>query len=177
MKYLFLLFLFSTVCLGQTDWHHSPVAPAIPFDNSTNGFVSDNVQEAIEELGSGVAVSASPGFTWGKSGSISNAWLLNDTVPSNVAGRIVPITSGYIAEIFVSAETVSTCTLTIYKRTDPGPVYTAITSVSLTAERIKVAASTASVARGDELAIKVTSGSIKNPVVGLVIKGEVSSSP
>ena len=46
---------------------YSPVAASIPFDNSTNGFDSDNVQEAIEET----RASASPGFSFGRSGNVS----------------------------------------------------------------------------------------------------------
>jgi len=175
--------LFILLCLlfiqapGTTDFWISPEAESIPFDPLTSGLTSTEVGPAIREAADSVAVSASPGFTWGKSGNITNSYLLNDTVPSNLAGRIVPITAGYIAEIFVSAEVAATCTITIYKRTDPGPVFTPLDSISLIAVRTMVAASTASVARGDEIAVKVTAGSVKNPVVGLVIKGEVSGSP
>jgi type II secretory pathway component HofQ len=43
----------------------SEVAESIPFDNSTNGFVAEDVQAAIEEINNVVDTSASPGFTWG----------------------------------------------------------------------------------------------------------------
>lgn len=43
--------------MSETNNKHytvTPVAESIPFDNDTNGFVSDNVQDAIEEAkGSG----------------------------------------------------------------------------------------------------------------------------
>ena len=42
----------------------SQVAESIPFDNDSNGFASDDVQGAIEELSTKVATSASPGFSW-----------------------------------------------------------------------------------------------------------------
>lgn len=43
----FLLFLLSSSCFAQADWYHTPVAPAIPFEDA--GFAADNVQAAIIE--------------------------------------------------------------------------------------------------------------------------------
>jgi hypothetical protein len=120
------------------------------------------------------ANSASPGFTWGKSGTVgAGTYLLNDTVPSNLSGRLVPVYDGIISEVFVSGEYGSTytCTIAIEKRN--GASWTELTTVSLSSERIKVqTVSSVTLTREDEIAVKVKTGSIKNPVVGVIIKGD-----
>lgn len=137
-----------------------------------SGFENRSLVGNLNELYIKADVSASPGFSWGKSGNInSGTYLDNDTVPSNRAGRLVPISSGYIAEISVACENPATGTLTIQTRS--GAVFTDIASISLSAQRIKTQSYTVSVSKGDELAVYVSSGSLKNPVVGVVIKGEV----
>jgi len=70
-----------------------PVAEGIPFDNETNGFVADNVQEAIEEAaaGGGGAIFGT-GFQYaeseGESSTTSTSYQekLNLTTPSLGAG-------------------------------------------------------------------------------------------
>lgn len=148
-------------------------AEEVPFDNSTNGFTSTDTQAAIEELSNNVAVSASPGFTWGKSGNVSNTYLLNDTVPCNTAGRLVPVSSGQITTLFVAAENNSSATIEVRRR-DPGPVFTVVASTVLSAQRTKTdtLASPPSVNLNDELCIYIN-GAIKNPVIGLIIKGSI----
>ena len=172
MKYIFI-FLLSFLLLGSgSDWWHSPESESIPFDNSASDLTSTALGPALRELEDRVDVSASPGFTWGKSGNITNTWLLNDTVPSNLAGRIVPI-DGYIAEAFAACEDPATGTFSIYKRS--GATFTLITTLSFTSQRTGTQSYTTgtTVVKGDELAIKVTSGSFKNPIFGLVIKGSL----
>ena len=126
----------------------------------------------IEELVNQIsAVSASPGFTWGDSGNVSaGSFLLNDSVPSNRAGRIVPLADGEITKIFVTCETNATATLEIVLRT--GATFSGLTTMSLAGQRTKVETKTGvTVAEGDELACRVTSGSCRNPVVGVIIRG------
>lgn len=148
----------------------TPVAKSIPFDNDTNGFTSTDAQGAIEEIKGTALATVSPGFTWGRSGNTTtNTYLLNDTVPSNLAGRIVPF-AGYIDKVYVSCENADTFTVTIQKRS--GITFTDLCSVSLTAERVKVSSPLGiTLSSLDELAVKITAGSCKNPIVGLVIKG------
>ena len=95
----------------KDDFQH---ADQVPFDDSNVCLEADDVQEALENLYCKVDVSASPGFTWGKSGAVKNSWLLNDTVPSNLAGRVVPI-DGQIVEITATAEVNSLGIIKIYK--------------------------------------------------------------
>jgi len=115
---------------------------------------------------------ASPGFTWGKSGKVgpSIIYLLNDTVPSNITGRLVPIDDAIIAEVFVSNELNNTFIIAVEKRV--GAVFVELLTISLIAQRTKIQSFAVSVTRGDELAVKLKSGSAKNPVVGVIIKGD-----
>jgi hypothetical protein len=150
----------------------TPPAEAIPFDNSTNGFISEDVQAAIEEVNDSLDVSASPGFTWGSSGNVTNgSWLLNDTVPSNKAGRAIFITNATLEAVFVRCELASTFDLEIYEH--DGTTFTLLTTVNVVAARAldfnfvtPVALTT-----GKELAIKLVNGSAKNPVAGCVLRG------
>lgn len=119
-----------------------------------------------------VVGSASPGFTWGRSGTTPpGSYLQNDTVPSNISGRLVPVSGGYIRTVFVALKNAASCTVVIQKRV--GAVFTDLATVTLTSQRIKIEnlPTTVSVAFGDEIAVKIGSGSASDPVVGLVIKG------
>lgn len=146
----------------------SPVAGEIPFDNATNGFAADDVQAAIEEIGA----SASPGFSWGRSGnSSSGTWLNNETVPSNRSGRFVFISNPSLAVIFVSSENLNTYTISVYEHEGNGVNLTLLDSLSVTAARGAFKTTTVAVTAGRQLAIKVTSGSASNIVAGVILKG------
>lgn len=143
------------------------VASTIPFDNDTNGFSATDVQTAIEEIGA----SASPGFSFGRSGT-SNAgtYLQVDSVPSNQAGRIVPLQSGKITSVFISCQNAATFTIEIQKRV--GNTFNTIYTETVTGLRKKTSSvSGVSVSLNDELCCKVGSGSASNIIVGLIIKG------
>jgi hypothetical protein len=157
--------------MAQRDTYQD-VAGSVPFDNASNGFVADEVQGAIEELQYSGGVSASPGFTWGRSGNISgpNAWLQNDGVPSNLTGRNFPLYNGKLSEVSVSNESVNTFNIQIYEH--DGSTYTLLATVSLSSLRNKIQSFTnVVITRGKELAVQVSSGSCKNIVVQLICKG------
>jgi hypothetical protein len=153
----------------------SPVARSVPFDNATNGFVSTNVQAAIEEIALTGGPFASTALTWGGLGTITKgSYLLNEAVPSNVAGRIVPLSYCAIREVSVSTENAYSYKLNIQTRS--GAIFTTISTVTVTAARTAVFDVNVSVNKGDELAVRVDPTSIDNPkniVVGLIIKGAV----
>jgi hypothetical protein len=142
------------------------VSKTVPFDNSTNGFVSTNAQAAIEEIKALLNVSASPGFTWGNSGTVANAYLLNDTVPSNKSGRLVPIT-GNITTIFVALELATIAAIEI--RRNVLGVFTTIATVNMVASRKSTFTVSVPVSFNDELSCYVN-GTCKSPVIGIVIK-------
>lgn len=152
-------------------FQRTQLAKQTPFDNSTNGFVAQDVQSAIEEQKDVIAVTASPGFSWGSSGNTtSNTWLLNDTVPSNKTGRNFPLYNGSLMSISVSNENSNTFTIQLYEH--DGTTFTLLTSVALVSQRsIEVQFTGVSITKGKELAIKQSSGSSKNPVVQLIAKG------
>jgi hypothetical protein len=97
--------------MSGTPWYTSPHSDAIPFLPKTTDLVSnltgDAIRELRQKLDSLIAVSASPGFTWGKAGSAGpKEYLLNDDVESNKSGRLVPF-EGKITRIFVNNNTSS----------------------------------------------------------------------
>jgi len=144
-------------------------------DFSDPSFVATNIHDAILELSSTAAVTVSPGFTWGYKGQVTpGTYLENDGVPSNVVGRIVPLVSGYITEIFISNELTTTFSIDIQKRS--GATYTTITTVTVISARNNVFSVNLAVVRNDELCIRVSpssANSAKNLDIGLIIKGSV----
>jgi len=126
------------------------------------------IEEFVRQIST---VSASPGFTWGGSGNIKNAYLLNDTVPSNTAGRLSPV-NGTINTIFITCEDPTNGVIEIRRRV--GAVYTPIVTQAMGGVRkltVEIAVPP-TVAKNDELTCFVTNAAnIKNPVVGIIIRG------
>jgi len=151
--------------------YKSSVARTVPFDNATNGFTAENVQTAIEEIGA----SASPGFSWGRSGnSASGAWLLNDSVPSNLSGRVVTFASPEIKKIFSATETLDTYTLKVYEHEGNSINLTFLATLTVTASRSGDSGTVSvPVTSGRQLAIQLDTGSAKNIVVGIILAGSV----
>ena len=115
--------------------------------------------------------SASPGFQYGRAGDVTAGTYLQviANVPSSVSGLIVPFI-GVITRAFVTAENATTCGLKIQLRTDPGPVYTDLASLTLTAARKNDITLAVSVNNGDELVILLDTGTVRNVQVGLIIE-------
>jgi hypothetical protein len=121
-----------------------------------------------------VSVSASPGFTWGRSGNVvSGAWLLNDGVPSNTTGRNFPLYNGELLQISVSNDNVNTFTIGFYQHNKT--TYTQLATASIVAgQRGVFDYSGILITQNLELAIKVESGNCKNPVVQIIAKGTIT---
>ena len=153
----------------------SPVAKSVPFDNSTNGFIADDTQAAIEEVQVASANSSSPGFTWGRSGNLStNTWLLNDGVPSNKAGRTIVLSNAKIAKIFTASEDLNTYDVGIYSHDGDDINITLIATLVVTASRTGNSGTVSiSVPSGKQLGVKIDTGSAKNLVVGIIMQGSV----
>ena len=151
-----------------------PVASQIPFDpTNCDKIDSEDVQGGMEDLCSSLQDSASPGFTWGRSGNLStNTWLLNDTVPSNKAGRTVMLANVHIASVFVASEELNTYDLSIYEHECDEINLTLLHTVAVTASRTEQFTVNVSITQNKQLAARVTDGSAKNLVAGLVIKGD-----
>lgn len=160
---------------NRTDIINPPVADDVEFDNSSNGFTSDEVQGAIEEIQQQAAVSASPGFTWGKGGSAgSGEYLNNDEVESNKSGRLVPF-DGFVTTFFVNNEKTAGNKILELRRRRPcqtGPFVTIASITLLPGDACGSFPVNAAVLEGDELSVRVSNSSadFENPIVGIIIK-------
>jgi hypothetical protein len=152
------------------------IAENIPYDPSDSGLTATDVKAGLDELSTNIATSASPGFSWGRSGNLStNTWLQNEGVSSNRAGRTVTFSSPEITRIFTASEDLNTYTITIYEHEGDSINLTALTTLSATASRTADSGTiSVTVTQGRQLAIRITSGSAKNLVVGMTLAGENS---
>ncbi len=149
------------------------IAENIPFDNSTNGFTGDNIQTAIEESGA----SASPGFSFGRSGNVSaGTWLRRPgNVPSNRAGVTVPIDNPIISEVSCSNRNIDTYTLEIYEHEGNRVNESLLGSVTVTSARGDTFSVNLTATKGKQIAVRLASGggSVRDLGVDIVIKGNV----
>lgn len=147
----------------------TPVARSIPFDNSTNGFDSDNVQGAIEE----VQVSASPAWGFGDTGNVTpNSWLLAEGSSSFKSGRLINLTQASLASVMVTNDTPNTFDVEVWEH--DGTTYTLIYTLNVVSARVASSPTLSlSLTTGKELGVKIVSGSAKNPKVGLILKGKL----
>jgi hypothetical protein len=155
----------------------TPVAKSIPFDNSTNGFVSTNTQAAIEEVVGTIVTSASPGFSFGRTGvSSAGTYMQCETVPSNVSGRWVYIANAYVIFVYVSNELTTTYSMTVSYHDGNGIGEVALGTVTVTAAKGAAIPVNWSVPINKQIAIRVastTANSPKNVVIGLQLQGSV----
>lgn len=155
--------------------YKSGVARSTPFDNSTNGFVSTDTQSAIEEVNDKILTSASPGFSFGRTGVCSaGTYMQCETVPSNVSGRWVYINSAEVKRVFVSNELVTTYTLEVTYHDGNGSGEVVLGSVTVTAAKGNDFYVSWSVPTDKQIAVRVastTANSPKNVVVGLELRG------
>lgn len=151
------------------------VASSLFFDKDSDPsceFESDNVQDVIEELCNRVLTSASPGFSFGRSGNLAaNTWLQCETVASNRAGRWVYISDAAITNVFVACEDVATFDVAVYSHDGDEVNLTLIGSVNVSAARGGKFTVSLPVATDKQLAIRIENGSAKNAVVGLALAG------
>ena len=129
--------------------------------------MEDNgIETPIEALG----FSASPGFTWGRSGTVNAGfYLLNDGVVSNTTGRLITFTTANLRKILIANENINTFTVVVEER--DGFTGTVLATIPVVASRTKSINLNVPVTPGKELAVKILSGSCKNPVVGVFLDG------
>lgn len=151
------------------------VARSLFFDNSTNGFVSTNVQAAIEEIKNDVDTSASPGFSFGRSGNLSNnTWLQCETVQSNRAGRWVYVNNAVITDVYIGNEDIDTFDVAIYWHEGDSVNLTFVGRVTVTASRGGAFVVNFPVPTDKQLALRIENGSAKSCIVGLSISGTIT---
>ncbi len=159
--------------------YKSPVSKSIPYDDQnipTN--LGADVQTALDNLFSQVQASASPGFTYGRSGTLpAGTWLLVDTVPCNKSSRINFLSSAFIKKVFVANEDPNIIKIAIYTHDGNETNLTLLTTVTTAAARSNIFSVNVSVPSGKQIAVKVADDSPssgKNLDVGLLLSGSVA---
>lgn len=103
--------------------------------------------------------SASPGYTWGRSGPINaGTFLLNDGVVSSTAGRIVSF-NGTITHVYIDTPNSDTFTLAVMQRTAPA-TFSTLGSVSVVSAPGGAFAVSIPVTSGMILAVQCSAGTI-----------------
>ena len=178
-KHLLLVFTLLFPALASSsifDFERTQNAIQVPFDNSTNSFVSDEVQSAIEEVNDKIIDVASPGYVFTKSGTVKNAWLSVGIVPSNVTGINFGFFNGILSSMTVANQNVNTFDVQLFEH--DGTVFTLLTTISLVAVRADEFDATdfgvINVTKGKELAVKVSTGTGKNVIVTVQISGTLT---
>jgi hypothetical protein len=149
-----------------------PDAIDIPFDNSSNGFISEDVQSAIEE----VTFSASPGFSFGRNGLVVvGTWLRRPgNVPSNRAGVTIPFSGGAISNIACSNQNIDTYTLGIYEHDGDLVNLSLLTTVTVTSARGDNFVLNVPVTQNKQIAVRLESStfsSVRDLGVDIIIRG------
>lgn len=147
----------------------------VPFDPQGTTLTETQIGPALRELANTVGVSASPGFSFGKSGNLSSGTFLDVTgsVPSNRAGITVALNNPEITQIFVANQDINTFTVSIYEHEGDEINLTLIGSVNIVSARSASFDVSFFVTSGKQLAARITAGSAKNLTVGLQLKGNV----
>lgn len=126
------------------------------------------VSQVPESAGTG----ASPGFSFGRSGNAgSGTYLDNESVPSNRTGRPVDLDGARIVQVSVSNQNSNTFTIELEEH--DGSAFTSLGTFAITSARSgKFANLSIPITAGKEISAKVSSGSAKNPVVTVYVKGD-----
>jgi hypothetical protein len=145
-------------------------AESTDFDNSTNGFDSDNVQDAIEEIGA----AASPGFSFGRTSANNGTWLRRvGQIPSNRTGVTIGIQNPIVTKVFVSNENVETYTVGIYEHDGDSINLVQLGTVSVSGARGDSFDVNFPTSTNKQLAVRVETvvGSVQNIGVDIILTG------
>lgn len=148
--------------------------PYDPNNDPDCDLISETVQEVIEEICNKLNTSASPGFTYGRSGNLpADTWLLNETVPSNISGRWIFTNNTSVTEIYVGTENVDTFDIALYYHDGDEVGLTFVGSVSIVAATGGKFSVNFPVVTDKQLGVRIINGSAKNAVVGLQLEGTI----
>jgi len=129
----------------------------------------------------GFGSSASPGFTWGRYAQVdatdssphspNGEYLLNDGVPSNNSGRLVPFVRPIIKRVLlVRQDTGAEVKFRVQEHN--GVNYKDLTEVGIPAgARTATHSLSIVVTSGRQLAVKIVEGSALRPIVGVILDG------
>jgi hypothetical protein len=165
--------------MGNSTIVKDPHSEEIPYDDQkipTN--LGTSVQDALDNLYKKVNVSASPGFTWGRSGTNpGGTWLLNDTVPSNKSGREVFLYNSVIEKVYVANQDANSIKIGVYYHNGDSVGLTLLGTVTTGAVRSQDFTVSYSVPKGVQLALKIennTPNGAKEPVIGILMVGTLT---
>lgn len=149
-------------------------AEQITYDNTTSMIPAVNVQDAIDYLAANTATSASPGFSFGRSGNVaSGTYLQCESVPSNVSGRWVFINNARVERIFVANELNTTFSLDFYYHDGGGLNEILLGTVTVAADYGGTFPVSWNVPLNKQLSAKISANSARNIVCGLELRGTV----
>lgn len=150
-------------------------AAQISYNNFNSGLSSTNAQSVIDELASRVQTSASPGFSFGRAGSVNaGTYLQCETVPSNVSGRWVYIANALVRSVFVSNELQVPYSLDVAYHSGNNTSETIIGTINVTSGYGGAFMVNWAVPANKQLSIKISASSpnaAKNIVCGLELSG------
>lgn len=144
----------------------TPVCRSIPFDNTLNGYISTNAQDAIEES-KAIAVRTARYCVIGAYESTANTgrWLEFSRGNSSNTSPLIIVGIQRFEEItLVTADTASTASVTLYRNLTP------LLVISLNAQKVAVVESDVILNDLDQLSLQVTAGTISKPQVQLFLR-------
>lgn len=146
------------------------------FDPSGTPLTSTTIGDAIRETITVVGASASPGFSFGRSGSLSqNTWLRRvGNVPSNRAGVTLDIGSPVITRVACANRNVETYDVEIYEHEGNSLNLTLLGTVTVTGATSGSFAVSFAATQGRQLAVKLGStatGKVRDLGVDITLQG------
>jgi len=162
--------------------------PPAPQRNTLELYFREKVLYRLDDNGvetpiGGFGSSASPGFTWGRwdtvTASLATAdaeageYLLNDGVPSNRSGRLVPFNRPTIKRILlVVTEDITGVPASFNVQEHNGVTFTDLVTVSIpVGQKVATHSVNVAVTSGRQLAVRLVAGVAINPVVGIILDG------
>lgn len=145
------------------------VASSTPFDNSSNGFVADQVQAAIEEL-QVLTLQQSYPLLANYNGS-ANVGRYLEGFPgeaSDTAPFAIPLTAKLL-HVTVQATAATTGSIRIYNLTTAAAIYDA--AFSGTSRQIYTNLNIGGISAGDELSVYVIGAAINKPKIRFWLQG------
>jgi len=124
-----------------------------------------------------ISATSTPGFTWGNGGNQPpGKYLLNDNVPSNDVGRVIPLELGAIARISIAQKNATNAKFTVVEHDGSLSGAVDVTTVSMGGVKQKVfdfIGAGIPVTPGRQLGVRVDSVAAFSPDVGLTLIGEL----
>lgn len=144
----------------------TPVSKAIPFDNTTNGYVARNAQAAIEESkNTAITVARYSIFCAYESSANVGRWLEFSRGTSSTDSPYIVVGPTVLEELtLVTSDVANTGTVTVFRNN------VALTTISLANEKLKVITPILQLNNLDLLSLQVTAGSITRPQVQLFLR-------